>query len=218
MGPYGFALALGVTGLAVMALLGFAHHGDTSGHGHDAHAGHAHPGHAGHTGDAGHHAGPGHTHAHPDPGGLARLASLLSPRVLFSFLVGAGATGLMIRPVLLPPVVAALAIAGGLVFERFFAGPLWRFLFRFESRPAASLESAVLEEALAATDFDARGQGLIQLELDGHVVQLLGTLAPGEAGMPRIRAGDRLRIEEVDTVRHRCTVSFVGQGPQGVLP
>jgi hypothetical protein len=205
-----------------MAFLGFAHHGDTSGHGHDGHAGHAHSGHAGHAshaghaGDAGHHAGAGHIHH--DPGGLARLASLLSPRVLFSFLVGLGATGMLLRPVLLPALVAALAIAGGLVFERFFAGPIWRFLFRFESRPAANLESMLLEEALAATDFDARGQGLIQLELDGQVVQLLGSLAPGETGMPRIRRGDRVRIEDVDTVRHRCTVSFVGQGPKGVLP
>lgn len=219
MGPYGFALALGVTGLAVMALLGFAHHSDTGGPGHDAHAGHALPGdggHAGHTGAGAHHGAAGH--AHHEASGLARLAGLLSPRIIFSFLVGLGATGLLVRPLLVEPFAAGLALVGGILFERLFVGPIWRFLFRFESKPALMLESVVLEEAHAATDFDARGQGLIQLELDGQVVQLLGTVLPQEAGMPRIRRGDLLRIEEVDAARNRCTVSFAGQRPKGVLP
>jgi len=140
--------------------------------------------------------------------------SLLSPRVLFSFLVGAGATGLLLAPFLLEPLVAAGAVVGGYVFERFLVGPIWNFMFRFESRPAATLESAIMEEASAETDFDPQGQGLIRLELDGQVVQLLGTLRAEErAGVRRIRRGDRLRIEDVDPARNRCTVSFAGEGP-----
>jgi hypothetical protein len=222
MGPYAFSLALGATGLVVMAFLGFGHHGaaqgghhggsgghGSAGHGHDlpAHAGGHHPGH-----DVGHHAG----HAHAEGGGLARLTSLLSPRVLFSFLVGAGATGLLAGPVLVEPVTMLAAIAGGYVFERFIVAPIWRFFFRFESRPAATLESMLLEEARAVDDFDARGQGLIQLELDGQVLQLLGTLrAEDRGGGSRIRRGDLLRIEEVDPARNQCIVSFAGQGPSG---
>lgn len=211
MGPYGFSLALGVVGLVAMALLGFSHHsGGHSGHGghdtggHAGHAGHAAAGHHGH--DAGHgHAGHGH-----EPG-LARLTSLLSPRLLFSFLVGAGATGLLVRPFLFEPLVAVSALAGGFLFERFLAGPIWSFLFRFESRQAVTLESAILEEARAMTDFDRNGQGLIRLELDGQVLQLLGTLRAEDRQVERrVRRGDLLRIEEVDPARNRCTVSFTG--------
>jgi hypothetical protein len=222
MGPYAFSLALGATGLVVMAFLGFSHHGSaptghhggsgghgSAGHGHDlpAHAGGHHGGHP-----VGHHAGP----AHGSGGGLARLTSLLSPRVLFSFLVGAGATGLLAGPFLFEPITVLAAATGGYVFERLIVGPIWRFFFRFESRPAATLESMILEEARAVDDFDARGQGLIQLELDGQVLQLLGTLRTEDrGGGSRIRRGDLLRIEEVDAARNQCVVSFAGLGPPG---
>jgi hypothetical protein len=230
MGPYAFSLALGVTGLVVMALLGFGHHGDAGGHGHAGHIGHGDGGHAGDLGHGGHagHAGHGHPghhghdggagHAH-EPGGLAKLAGLLSPRVLFSFLVGVGATGMLARSFLVEPLVAAAALAGGVLFERFLVGPIWKFLFRFESKPALMLESLVMEEAQAMMDFDAQGQGLIKLELDGQVVQLLGTLAPEDRSQSRrIRRGDVLRIEDFDAARNRCTVSYAGPRPPEALP
>jgi hypothetical protein len=151
--------------------------------------------------------------------GVARLTSLLSPRVLFSFLVGAGATGLLVKPFLFEPFVAALALSGGFVFERYLVGPIWNFLFRFESRQAVTLESAIMEEATAMTDFDRQGQGLIRLELDGQVLQLLGTLRPEDrAAERRVRRGDLLRIEEVDPARHRCTVSYAGDGGRELAP
>ncbi len=210
MGPYGFSLALGVTGLVVMALLGFGHHGDSGGHGH---AGHGHTGH-GHDTASGHH-GPGHH----DVGGLSKVVSLLSPRLLFSFAVGAGATGLLLSPFLFEPVIAALAVAGGVVFEKLLVGPIWKFLFRFESKPALMLQSLVMEEAEAMMDFDAQGQGLIKLELDGQVVQLLGTLAPEDrSSSRRIHRGDVLRIEDFDAARNRCTVSYAGPRPPEALP
>lgn len=209
MGPYGFCLALGATGLAVMAVLGFGHHGDTSGHGH--------VGHASHTGHAGDHGHAGHSdHSHD---GFGRFISLLSPRVLFSLLVGVGATGLLARPFLFEPLLAGVALAGGIAFERFIVGPIWKFLFRFESRPALMLESAVLEEAQAMMDFDTHGQGLIKLELDGQVVQLLGTLtAEDRSRAQRVRRGDLLRIEDVDAARNRCIVSFAGSRPPEARP
>lgn len=210
MGPYGFCLALGVTGLAFMALFGLGHHG-AGGHGHAGHVGHG--GHGGHGGHAGH-AGHGH-----EVGGAARFASLLSPRLLFTFLAGVGATGLLARPFLFEPVLLGVSLAGGVAFEKFIIGPIWKFLFRFESRPATMLQSMVMEEAEAMMDFDAKGQGLIKLELDGQVVQLLGTLSPEEISQARrIRRGDLLRIEDFDAERNRCTVSFAGQGPPEALP
>jgi hypothetical protein len=215
MGPYAFCLALGATGLAAMALLGFGHHGGASSH----HVGH-HGGHdSGHAG--GHHAGhehAGHHGGHEHGGAIGRLAALFSPRLIFSFLVGLGATGLLVRPLLVEPLTLGAALLGGFGFERFLVRPLWNFLFRFESQPAALLESAILEEAQAVADFDAAGQGLIQLELDGQVLQLLGTLTREErAAARRVRRGDLLRIEEVDPARNRCTVSFAGTRPPGEL-
>lgn len=225
MGPYAFALALGVTGLVVMALLGFGHHGDAGGHGPAGHAGHGH-GHAGdlgnggHAGHDGHAADSGHQGAagHHEVSTLSKFMGLLSPRLLFSFAVGVGATGMLLRPFLFEPLIAALALAGGIVFEKFLVGPIWRFLFRFESRPALMLESALMEEAHAMMDFDSHGQGLIKIELDGQVVQLLGTLSAEErARGGRIRRGDLLRIEDVDAARNRCTVSYAGQRPPEAL-
>ncbi len=215
MSPYAFVLALGATGLAAMALLGFGHVG-AGGHHAGAHAGHA--GHAGQHGhDPGHHAGHHGAAAHGST--LGRLLGLLSPRLIFSVLVGIGATGLLLRPLLIEPFTLGAALLGGFAFERFLAGPLWNFLFRFESRPAALLESAIMEEARAVADFDAAGQGLIQLELDGQVLQLLGTLRPEDrAAARRVRRGDLLRIEEVDTARNRCTVSVADAGSPGAIP
>lgn len=125
-------------------------------------------------------------------------------------LVGGGATGLIAKGFLFEPVIAGLAIAGGLAFERFLVGPFWNFLLRFESRPALTLESALYEEASAETDFDVRGEGLVAIELDGQVVQLLGRLSPSEMNGERVRRGARLRIEEIDTGRNRCLVSRIG--------
>jgi hypothetical protein len=216
MGPYAFSLALGMTGLVVMAVLGFGHHGGDATHhgGADVHAGHAGDGHAGHDGgDASGH------HAEHSGGGLSHLLALLSPRMLFSFLVGAGAAGLLADPLLPEPLTALVAVAGGVLFERLLVGPVWKFLFRFESRPALMLESAVMEEAEAMMDFDAQGHGLVRIELDGQVVQLLGTLVPEErSSARRIRRGDLLRVEDVDAARNRCTVSYAGPRPPEAIP
>ena len=210
MDAYGFSLALGATGLAAMAIGGLAHVGHAghghAGHGHGGHAGHAHGGHghAAHAHTAELHAG--HAHAAPAPPAPARFFSLFSPRVLFALLVGFGAGGLLASP-LGEPWRAGAAVLAAAAFEGLLVGPLWRMLFRFESSPAATLESAIEDDARAVMGFDANGQGLVALDVDGQIVQLLATLtAEDRARGARVRSGDLVRVSSIDAARHRCTV------------
>ena len=241
MDLYIFTLILGAAGMAAMAFLGFtsSHTGGHGGHdtsGHDMHGigGHAHSlgtGTAGH----GHVVTPAHGIGHPanvshavtDQGGKlhthsphlhsdgwkSHVWSWLSPRVLFNVLVGFGATGMITERLIGPLLALPLAILGGIGFELFVVRPIFNSLFRFGSEPAQTLEASIMGEGKAVTGFDANGNGLIALELGGEVVQVLGTLVPSErnAGV-RVRAGDIVRIEEVDSVRNRCTVSRIGLG------
>ncbi|HVF09659.1 MAG TPA: hypothetical protein VNA16_02595 [Abditibacteriaceae bacterium] len=218
MDIYKFSLYLGFTGMAAMALLGASHIGQSVGHGHGgAHDGGAHAqghgaphahGHSTHGHDA-HDSAHGHT-----PRGEHNVnffLSLLSPRVFFGFLLGFGATGMLLPRGALPDAARlVLALGGGCVFEHFVMAAVWNFVFRFASNPARTLESAVCEEARAVTNFDAGGDGLIAVDLDGQVVQLLGTLTPeARSSGVRVRTGDRLFIEAVDTRRNSCTVSLL---------
>jgi len=132
--------------------------------------------------------------------------------------VGFGATGLVVEKLVGPVLALPIAIVGGLVFESVVVRPIFNSLFKFESDPAQTLESAIMSEAKAVTGFDANGNGLISLELGGEVVQILGTLTRDErsAGV-RVRAGDAVRIEEVDATRNRCVVSRIGLGEAGAL-
>lgn len=215
MDVYGFSLALGATGLAAMAIGGLGHlghggHAGHGGHGHGTHAGHAHAGHAhaGHAHTAELHAGHGHdahgAPAHAAPASI--FSALFSPRVLFALLVGFGAGGLLASP-LGEPWRAGAAVLAAAAFEGLLVGPLWRMLFRFESSPAATLETAIEDDARAVMGFDANGQGLVALDVDGQVVQLLATLSSEDrARGARVRSGDLVRVSSIDAARHRCTV------------
>lgn len=214
-------LILGGAGLGIMAATGLGRHGHDAagGHGGHGHAGHVHGGHdiAHHGHDAhahghhGHHSHHGDSHSSP----ANVLLALASPRVLFSFLVGVGATGIVgrelgLRNALGSVVLAAVAVLGGVVFERFVVSPMWSFFDRFTSSPALTLESAVEDEAKAVTGFNRDGEGLVAVELDGQVVQVLARLTAGdrERGV-RVRAGDRVRVEDVDAKKNSCTVSLL---------
>jgi hypothetical protein len=180
MDLYIFCVVLGGAGMAAMAFLGFTsshggghHTHDTSGH--EMHgiahgAGHGHDlSHAGGHGHVAHtHAGHDHAapHAHHD-GWRSNLWSWLSPRVLFNFLVGFGATGLVVERLVGPVLALPIAIAGGVAFEALVVRPIFNALFRFESSPAQTLESALMSEGRAVTGFDSGGNGLISLELGG---------------------------------------------------
>jgi hypothetical protein len=205
------------------------HHGhDAGGHhgGHDAHDAAGHHGH-----DAGAHAkeiahnAKDVAHLQDAPGGETDgfgddvgdyLLSLLSPRVAFSILTGVGAAGLLLDPVLGGVLLLLVALIAGFAFEGLLVRPFWNFFFRFASTPMQTLESALMDRATAVTGFDAQGQGLVSIILDGQIVQLLGTLRPEDrATGVRVRAGDALTVEDVDGKRNRCVVSWQGAGAPG---
>ncbi len=194
---YLFCLCLSFAGLVLMAFLGFGHH-------HAAHGGRGHGGklsahkHGSHSGGV-------------RPNVALVFLGFFSPRLLFSVLLGFGVTGVLIHTVLGWSSML-LAVAGGLAFERFVVGPFWNLLFGFASKPARTLETMRFEAGKAATDFDAAGHGLVLLELDGQVRQVLGTLTPEERlpDAPRVRTGERLFIQSVDNRRNVCTVSRLG--------
>ena len=222
MDLYISSLLLGAIGLGGMALGGLGSRGASSAHahGHGAHGGDAigHGGHA-HT-HAGHlHAeGQGHAVARGGHAGTSLMQSMASkafwsiasPRFLFSFALGFGVAGQLFRSALGGPALLAAAIGGGVLFERLLVSPLWNFAMRFASEPATTLESAITDEATAVTSFDANGQGIVSLEVDGQVHQILATLKASDR-LPgiRVRAGQRLRIEDVDAERQRCTVTLL---------
>ena len=214
MDLYIITLAVGGVGMIAMAFGGF-NKARGGGHGHAGHAGGGHGGQGGHAGQSGHaghsgHSGHGMRVGSAKGGGNNTLLDLMSPRTLFSVCVGFGASGLILRPMFYEGIVLfAMSAALGVVFERAIVTPIWNFAFRFESTPALTLESAVMSDATAVTAFDAHGQGLIAVEVDGRLVQLLGTLQTVDKELrSKVVAGSRLRIEAVDAERNRCTVSL----------
>jgi hypothetical protein len=78
------------------------------------------------------------------------------------------------------------------------------------------MESSIMEEAEAVTGFDASGSGLISLELDGQVRQLLGRLrAEDQAAGIKVHRGDRLLVEDFNAAKNYCVVSRLS--PAGAL-
>ena len=219
MDLYISSLLLGAVGLGAMALSGIGNRGHSNAHGHGDGGGHA--GHGGAHGHGGHAHGHGHGHGEHGHGqhGHSHFSdslagrtfwSITSPRFLFSFALGFGAAGELFKSTLSGPLLLAIAIAGGVLLERLLVSPLWNFTMRFASEPATTLESAITDEATAVTSFDANGQGIVSLEVDGQVHQILATLKASDR-LPgtRVRAGQRLRIEDVDADRNRCTVTLL---------
>lgn len=203
--PYGFCLGLGAAGLGAMAVSGHWHRGDpTVARGIDHQLGAPGP-----TSSLAHHGDPSHALLGAViPAGGPKLWSWLSPRSLFGLLVGAGAGGSAVATLGREPWPLVAAVACGLAFELLVLAPLQRWLLGFGSRPARTLETALFDHAIAASRFDARGHGIVSLELDGHVVHVLGVLR-AEEGMhaAEIRPGDPMLVEAVDPELNRCTVS-----------
>ncbi len=124
-------------------------------------------------------------------------------------MVGFGAGGIAATPLGEPWRLVA-AVAASAAFELLAVGPLWRFFFRFESKPAMTLESAIEDDARAVTGFDADGCGLVAVDVDGQIIQLLATLTSDDlARGVRVRSGDLVRIAYVDAARGRCTVTTI---------
>jgi hypothetical protein len=210
MDIYLFCLILGVAGLGAMAISGLSHHGGGShghgGHGHAGGHGHGSHGHGGHGHDGGH----AHGHAGGGLGSVAATWMLMSPRFMFAGLFGFGLIGMALKSFIGGMVLLGVAIVGAIVIERLLVAPLWKFTMKFESHAATTLESATFAEATVVSNFDRNGQGIIAVEVDGQIQQVLATLAePDRAKGARVRAGQMVRVEEVDTARHRCTVSVI---------
>lgn len=215
MNIYQFSLYLGFTGLASMAVMGVSSAGGHAGThvgGHGASHGVGAPGHGtAHGGSHGAAHGQAHGHQHSQHSVSSRLSplmSFLSPRVFFSVALGFGAAGTLGRKAIEEPWMLILALVCGLAFELVLFRPMWNLIFRFASAPARTLESAVAEEAIAVTSFDANGNGLVSIDLDGQVRQILAHLSlDARQSSTRVRTGDRLFVEDVDLQKNSCVVS-----------
>ena len=207
MSGYVVSLLLGVAGFAVMAAGGLVRHSH-GGRGRSHSRGHGRGGARAAKGAArgAQHRAPGRGAAGSRAVGHLVLA-LTSPRFVFSVAMGLGLTGIVLHSLVSGWPRAALAIAGGVMFERLLVGPVWDSLMRFASEPALTLEHCTGDDAIAVTGFDQRGHGIVSVELDGQVVQLLATLQPDDHATGRVAAGTRVRIDDVDPAQNRCTVS-----------
>lgn len=193
--------AAGLSGLFVMMVLGFAH----APHHHHRH---------------------GHARALPAPRGgrstkltvehaslvgrgVRLLGTLLSPLTWFSWMVGGGAVGTL--AVLLgagPRLALFSAIAGAVAFQLLVVRPIWKLVFRFESAPAGNLEGCLMQEVEVVRAFNARGEGLVRVVIDGRSEDLLAVLTKDERAVEsRPRRGDRLVIEDIDPTTNTCFVS-----------
>jgi hypothetical protein len=195
------SMMLGLVGLTAMTALGISHGHSSSSNAHSNH--HGSGGHDSSHHSTGHHAS---GHQDHDSGSSTKWLALISPRVIFSLALGYGAIGLVAEKFMILALSIPLAIIGAIALERVLIQPYWKLLMRFASKPARNLESATFARAKAAMDFDANGSGLIELELDGQVRQVLGTLKAGQTA--RVTRGKALRIESV-TDTGNCIVSLI---------
>ena len=212
---YLLLLLVGWIGFLAMAILGFMHGGAHSHHafsGHTATAGHAPslgghhlPGHVGNHGTI-HHA-PGHD------SGAGRGRSLpawlmISPMDLFSFSLGAGASGTLLHTLVSAAILPWVAVIGALAFNLGVAKPMMGFMMKFVSKPSDGLEGMVAKTAIAMTRFDKDGRGLIMITLDDQNVQLLATLEDADIhhGVT-VNKGDEVVVVEIDPTKNTCRVS-----------
>jgi hypothetical protein len=135
----------------------------------------------------------------------------LSPLNWFSWLLGAGATGMLLERLgLAGPVVVGAAAAGAIGFNLAIVKPIWRAVFSFASAPAGNLEGCLMQTVEAVTSFNEKGEGIVRVTIDGRSEDILARALPERtpgAEDLRIRRGDLLLIEEVDPHTNTCRVS-----------
>jgi hypothetical protein len=222
---YEILLATGVLGLIAMAFAGFGFHGGAHHAGHvgmarfghaptsgrlgpGAHTGHTAGGHLAHRGGA-HPAGKAARGAGQRSGLASALLSLLSPITIFGACLGAGAVGALLVGLGVSWALAALgAVAGAIGVNALLVQPMMRLAMGFASEPARGLEGTLMQSAEAITNFDANGEGLVRVLVDGQSVDVLARLTDEERRQGvRVVRGQSVRIEDVDTHRNRCSVS-----------
>ena len=139
--------------------------------------------------------------------GANLLFELLSPLTLFSLALGAGATGLILQSLGLTLVQVAVAAAlGAAIFYLAILRPLRSLIFSFASRPAELLDGALMQEAEVVTSFNAHGEGIVRLNVDGRSIDVLARLEKAEHGA-HVHRGQRVLVEDVDTHRNEVRVS-----------
>jgi hypothetical protein len=214
---YLLLLLVGAFGFVAMTLLGLGHnvgglhhaglggHAPSTGQGHIALAHHGHTGVVRHGGAQPHHQG---SHLSDWKGSVAsKLLLAISPLDVFSLCLGAGATGILLRH-LVPNGLVWFAIFGAIFFDFAVVKPLIGLMARFVTKPSAGLEGEVAKPAEAISAFDSSGKGLVKLNLDGQVVQLLANLDANERERGvSVSKGDTVLVIEVDTQRNSCRVS-----------
>lgn len=229
---------VGVLGIVAMTVMGFVHVGGHGGAVHQLHQGTGHHGLFGHHGHAalpthtGAQAAHGHVaHANTASSRAAATASregdiqtsqpaithvkyhsvlafIPSPLDLFCFLTGAGLAGMIFQNLVPTSILWIIVVFGAAAFDFVFVKPLFALFLRFASRPTEGLEGAVASTAEVITHFDRKGQGLVRVNLDGQIVQLLARLSPDERERGvRVKKGDQVVVTEVNPTASTCTVT-----------
>jgi hypothetical protein len=107
-----------------------------------------------------------------------------------------------------PNLLVWAAVLGAVVFDFLLVRPILGLAMRFVSKPSEGLEGTVHVIGSATTKFDENGQGIVQLTLDGQLVQLLAKLDPAERELGEsVSKGDRVTVLSVDAKRNVCLVS-----------
>jgi len=136
------------------------------------------------------------------------LVLIPSPLDIFSLCFGAGAAGLLATGHVASSWLPFIAVFGALLFAFGIVRPFFGVLMNFASEPSDGLEGTVAMTAEAITKFDAEGRGLVRVNMEGQLVQLLGRLCPEEIESAQIvRKGDQLVITEVDAKKGTCVVT-----------
>jgi len=207
----------GFAGMVLMAVMGrgLGRHGHGGGHGHSGHGqfGHGHAAHGhGMLGGTGH----GQAHAvQPAHGGhqaaagqqsSGRSAMVLLPTPIdvFSAAMGIGAVGCLLSAVPQPLFGLLLGLGGFAMVATMRA--ISKAIFAFASEPSAGVEGLVGREATVLTAFNDEGKGLVQVTLDGQLVQLLASLPKTELGIKVPREAN-VTVLAVDPNRGSCTVT-----------
>lgn len=142
------------------------------------------------------------------PAALPFYWSLLSPLNIFSLCFGAGIAGIVARAYIQANWVPFVAAAGAIAFSGLIVRPLSDLVLKFEGTPTEGLEATVSAPAIALGPFDSHGLGIIQVELDGQLRQVLGQLDPAEQQKGiQVHKGDQLLLVTVDASQNRCMVS-----------
>ena len=205
MDLYTVSLATGAVGLVLMGVGGLAH-GTHSG---PAHAGHAHsgPSHVGHSFGAQARGGASAAHGAPAQE-VAGAGPPSSPLACSSPSSSASASAALPPHPSASRSVSPLPSSAASSSKPPSSARSGAFSSASNPRRRSRSRAAIEDEARAVTGFDANGNGLVAVDVDGQVVQLLATLAPDDrARGVRIRSGDLVRIAEVDAARGRCTVT-----------